>query len=82
MKRTIDKTIIILVIVCLLATTLLSACGSNGPEYRTYHKVYKDSNGNWQGRDVTYDAHVDGSPLLILVVIVVVGLLVAKAGKK
>ena len=78
------KVISIIIIICVLLSiaVLFSACGSDGPEYRTYHKVYRDSNGNWQGRDVTYDAHVEGNPLLILVVIVVVLLLVAKAGKK
>ena len=72
----------LLLILCIVMVFLLSACGSDGPDYRTYTKVYKDSNGDWQSRDITYDAHVEGNPLLILVVIVVVLLLVAKVGKK
>lgn len=78
------KIISVILIICVLISiaVLFSACGSDGPEYRTYHKVYKDSNGNWQGRDVTYDAHVDGSPLLILIVVVVVLYFIAKVFKK
>ena len=73
----------IMVVILILSIALLfSACGNDGPEYRTYHKVYKDSNGNWQGRDVTYDAHVDGSPLLILIVVVIVLYFIAKVFKK
>lgn len=78
------KAISVIMIICVLLSiaVLFSACGSDGPDYRTYTKVYKDSNGDWQSRDITYDAHVEGNPLLILVVIVVVLLLVAKVGKK
>ena len=78
------KIISTILLICLLLSIamLFSACGSDGPEYRTYHKVYKDSNGNWQGRDVTYDAHVEGSPLLILLVVVAVLYFVAKGFKK
>ena len=74
--------VILLVIVLLSFAFLLSACGSDGPEYRTYHQVYKDSNGNWQGRDVTYDAHVEGSPLLILVLVVAVIYVILKLSNK
>ncbi len=78
------KIIVFILVACLMLSIamLFSACGDDGPEYRTYPKVYKDSNGNWQGRDVTYDAHVEGSPLLTLVIIVVVLFFVAKLFKK
>ena len=78
------KAIILIAIVCFIISiaVILPGCGNDGPEYRTYHKVYKDSNGNWQGTDVTYDSHVDGNPLLAGVVIVGVIILVAKSKKK
>jgi len=66
------KRILAILLLSVLALTLLSvlaACDSEGPDYHTYHRVYRDLNGEWQGEDVTYDAHVDGHPVLILVLI-------------
>ena len=83
MRKTIIA-FILLVCVILSFAFLLSACESDEPEWRTYHKVYKDSNGEWQGKDVTYDAHVEGGTFktIVAVVIVVIIYVIVKKGKK
>lgn len=44
------------VIVCIFVAFSLTilGCGEKKYEVRTYHKVYKDSDGNWRGKDVSY----------------------------
>lgn len=67
MKRIVS----IVLLVCLFATLMLylTACSSSGPDWRTYDKVYKDSNGEWKSRQVTYDAQTTSSPIVMILAV-------------
>lgn len=73
-----------LLVFCLLLSCviILLGCGDSDYEVRSYHKVYKDGEGNWQGKNVSYLAEKNFGPVLIVAVIAVGYFILNKNGKK
>ncbi len=76
-QETGKKTLMRLIAVVLIFAGVIlcyKGCEKTGNETRSYHKVYKDSSGTWQGRDVSYEADaMDNAYLLLIGVPVLIG---------